>query len=84
MIGWWLWSGRSIGIVLAGGLLSFWALESVSIAVDQALGVAADPSSPVVSTALVPGFIVMGAAQALLLALHIRAVQMAADPARYF
>ena len=65
VIGWWLWSGRSLGIVLAGGLLSFWALESVSIAVDQALGVAADPSSPVVSTALIPGFIVLGAAQAL-------------------
>ena len=68
--------GRSLGIVLAGGLLSFWVLESVSIAVDQALGVAADPSSPVVSTALIPGFIVLGAAQALVLVLHVRAVQL--------
>jgi hypothetical protein len=77
VIGWWLWSGRSLGIVLAGGLLTFWVLESVSIAVDQALGVAADSSSPVVSTALIPGFLVLGAAQALALTLHIRAVQPA-------
>jgi hypothetical protein len=75
IIGWWLWSGRSLGVVLTGGLLGFWILESVSIAVDQALGVAADPSSPVVSTALLPGFLVLAAAQALALVLHLRAVQ---------
>jgi len=75
IIGWWLWSGRSLGIVLAGGLLGFWILESVSIAVDQALGVAADPSSPVVSTSLIPGFLVLATAQALALILHLRAVQ---------
>ena len=75
MIGWWLWSGRSLGIVLAGGLLAFWILESVSIAVDQAFGVAADPSSLVVSTALIPGFLVLATAQAVAFVLHIRAVQ---------
>lgn len=75
VIGWWLWSGRAIGIVLAGGLLSFGVLESVSIAVDQALGVAADPSSPVVSTVLIPGFVVLGATQALVLVLHVRSVR---------
>jgi hypothetical protein len=75
LIGWWLWFGRPLGIVLAGGLLSFWVFESVSIAVDQALGVAADPLSPVVSTALIPGFIVLAAAQVLAIVLHIRAVQ---------
>ena len=75
IISWWLWSGWSLGIVLAGGLLSFWVLESVSIAVDQAFGVAADPSSPVVSTALIPGFIVLATAQALAIVLHVRAVR---------
>ena len=75
IIGWWLWLGRSVGMVLAGGLLGFWILESVSIAVDQGLGVAADPSSPVVSTTLIPGFLVLAAAQALAIVLHIRAVQ---------
>ena len=77
MIGWWLWSGRSLGIVLAGGLLAFWILESVSIAVDQAFGVAADPSSRVVSTALIPGFLVLATAQAVAFVLHVRAVQPA-------
>jgi hypothetical protein len=75
IIGWWLWSGRSLGIVLAGGLLGFWVLESVSIAIDQAFGVAADPSSQVVSTALIPGFIVLATAQALATGLHFRDVQ---------
>jgi len=75
MIGWWLWSGRSLGIVLAGGLLAFWILESVSIAVDQAFGVAADPSSLVVSTDLIPGFLVLATAQAVAFVLHVRAVQ---------
>ncbi len=83
VIGWWLWFGRSLGIVLAGGLLIFWVLESFSIAVDQALGVAADPSSPVVSITLIPGFIVLGAVQALVLVLHVRAVQMTTAPAPY-
>ena len=75
MIGWWLWSGRPLGIVLAGGLLAFWILESVSIAVDQALGVAADPSSLVVSTALIPAFLVLATGQAVAFVLHVRAVQ---------
>ncbi|HSU35747.1 MAG TPA: hypothetical protein VLJ88_08805 [Propionibacteriaceae bacterium] len=80
IIGWWLWSGRPLGIVLAGGLLGFWLLESVSIAVDQALGTAADPSSSVVSTAVIPGFLVLATAQALALVLHLRAVQSQTPP----
>ena len=60
---------------LAGGLLAFWILESVSIAVDQAFGVAADPSSLVVSTDLIPGFLVLATAQAVAFVLHVRAVQ---------
>jgi hypothetical protein len=36
-----------------------WVVESVGIAVDQWLGHAADPSSPAVAVATVPGFLVM-------------------------
>ena len=54
-----VWSGRAEGMMLAGSALVFAVLESVSIAVDQAFGVAADPTSPVVSLAVVPVFVVL-------------------------
>ena len=37
-------------------LLALWVVESVTIAVDQFLGAAADPSSPVVSAVMTPVF----------------------------
>lgn len=54
-----LWSGHAGATILAGSALVFAVLESVSIAVDQAFGVAADPTSPVVSLAVVPIFVVL-------------------------
>ena len=45
LVGWWLWRRRRWGGLLAAGLLVFWVLESATVAVDQWLGSAADPSS---------------------------------------
>jgi hypothetical protein len=52
----WLWRRRPWGYLLAGAGLALWVLESVSVAVDQWYGHAADPASPVASGALVPAF----------------------------
>src|SRR5450755_3059206 len=50
----WLWGRRPSGYLLPGAGLVLWILESLSIAVDQWYGHAADPASPVASGALVP------------------------------
>lgn len=55
----WLRRGRRWGILLATAGLVMWVLEGISVAVDQAYGAAADPSSPVVSAALTPLFAVL-------------------------
>ena len=49
----WLWRRQARGAVVVLAGLGLWCIEAVSIAVDQSFGVAADPSSTVVSTALV-------------------------------
>jgi hypothetical protein len=56
VVGLWLWQGRPWGLVLATAGLVMWVLEGISVAVDQAYGAAADPSSPVASAALTPIF----------------------------
>jgi hypothetical protein len=55
----WLWRQRPWGAVVVGGMLAFWVVESLGIAVDQWLGSVADPASPVVSMTLVPAFLVL-------------------------
>jgi hypothetical protein len=50
---------RPWGYVLTGALLVMLAIETASIGVDQWLGHAADPASPVASDALTPVFAVM-------------------------
>lgn len=61
VVGLWLWRRQSWGLVLAVGGLVLWVLESVSVAVDQAYGAAADPGSPVASAALTPVFATLAA-----------------------
>jgi hypothetical protein len=56
---WWLWRRRPIGHLLVGAGLTLWVLESLSIAVDQWMGSNADPSSPAVTSSLVPVFLVL-------------------------
>lgn len=55
----WLARRRPAGAVVVGALLTLWVVESVSIGVDQWWGASADPTSPVVSKALVPPFLVL-------------------------
>jgi hypothetical protein len=62
---WWLWSGRDWGYVLVPALLTYFVLESLGIAVDQAWGSLADPDSPVVSMAMAPTFRVVAAVTAV-------------------
>jgi hypothetical protein len=58
----WLWRRRPRGYMVAVGALVMWVIESVSIAVDQWYGHAADPGSPVASAALIPAFGVLALA----------------------
>jgi hypothetical protein len=52
----WLWRRRPWGYLLAGAGLVMWVIESISIAVDQIYGHAADPASSVASAAVAPAF----------------------------
>ena len=47
---------RPLGYVLSGSLLVMLAIETASIGVDQWIGHAADPASPVASAAMTPVF----------------------------
>jgi hypothetical protein len=58
----WLWQRRPWGYLVVGAGLTFWVLEAVGVAVDQAFGHAADPQSSVVAV----GVVWMFAALALL------------------
>jgi hypothetical protein len=49
-----LWRRRAWGFLLAGSLLVMLAIETLSIAVDQWLGHAADPASPAAAAEIVP------------------------------
>ena len=51
-----LWRRTAWGVVVGGAMLVVLVLESIAIAVDQWVGAAADPQSPVASAALTPGF----------------------------
>ncbi len=68
----WLWQRRPWGYLIAGGGLVMWVLESISIAVDQWYGHAADPSSPVTSATLVPAFLALAVAGLVPLGLLLR------------
>jgi hypothetical protein len=52
----WLYRRQARGLVVCSAVLGMWAIESVSIAVDQWMGSNADPASPVVSSAMVAPF----------------------------
>jgi hypothetical protein len=52
----WLWRRQPRGYLIVSAGLVMWVIESISIAVDQWYGHAADPASAVASAALVPAF----------------------------
>jgi hypothetical protein len=71
----WLWQRRAWGFLLGGSTLVFWIIESIGIAVDQWLGARADPSSTVVSMAVVPAFVALACIGAVLLWLFMRGIR---------
>jgi hypothetical protein len=62
---WWLWRGESWGYVAVPALLTYFVLEAVGVAADQALGHAADPSSSVASAGAVPLFLAVAVISAV-------------------
>ena len=59
--GLWLWRGRLSSVLLAGTMLVFLVLESISVATDQYFGHLADPSQPTGAIALFAVLTVIGA-----------------------
>jgi hypothetical protein len=51
-----LWRRQAWGFVLAGGMLVYFFIEAISVAVDQWMGSAADPTSTVASATFAPVF----------------------------
>lgn len=70
----WLWQRRPWGIVIGGALLVYGVIEGVGVAVDQAFGHWADPSSTVVAVAAVPGFLVLACIELVALFFYMRAL----------
>lgn len=70
-----LWRRRPWGFVLTGGLLVMLAIETLSIAVDQWLGYAADASSPAASAEIVPVMLVLTAIGLVALGAYLRGMR---------
>jgi hypothetical protein len=77
-----LWRRTAWGVVVGGAMLIVLVLESVAIAVDQWLGAAADPLSPVASASMTPVFLVVAAIGALMVGLWYRGTKSPAARAR--
>lgn len=73
-----LWRRTAWGLVMGGAMLLMLVLESVAIAVDQWVGAAADPASPVASAAMTPAFLVVAAIGAAAFGLWYRGTLPAA------
>ena len=69
-----LWQRKAWGFLLAGGLLAMLTIETLSIAVDQWLGHAADPASPAASAEIVPVMLVLTAIGIVTLGVYLRAM----------
>jgi hypothetical protein len=71
----WLWRRLPWGYLLAGGALAFWALEGLTVAVDQWFGHRADPASDVASAGAVVPFLAAAAVGAFVLWVFLREVR---------
>lgn len=70
----WLWHRRPWGYLLVGGGLAMWALEGLTVAVDQWFGSRADPASTVASSAAVVPFLLASLIGAVALGVFLRHV----------
>jgi hypothetical protein len=69
-----LWQRKPWGFLLTGSLLVMLAIETLSIAVDQWLGHAADPASPAASAEIVPVMLVLTAIGLVALGVYLRSM----------
>jgi len=78
-----LWRRRPWGFLLSGSLLVMLAIETLSIAVDQWLGHAADPASPAAAAEMVPVMLVLTVIGLVALGVYLRAMSghRAVEPA---
>jgi hypothetical protein len=67
-----LWRRRAWGYVLGGGMLVYFVIEAVSIAVDQWMGGTADPTSSVASATLAPAFLLVAGVGLIPLIIYFR------------
>jgi hypothetical protein len=74
---WWLWQRRPVGILLGGAALAFWAVEGLTVAVDQWFGHRADPASTVASGGVVLPFAALSVLGAGVLWAFLRQVRPA-------
>jgi hypothetical protein len=72
---WWLYHRDGRGLLLGGAMVIAWVLEPLTIAVDQWVGVAADPTATYVSTDVIPIMLGLAAVMALPAFLFLRSVQ---------
>lgn len=68
----WLWRRNGWGYLVAGSMLVMWTIEGVTVATDQWMGYAADPSSPAIAVFMVPVFLVLAVASLVSLSLYFR------------
>jgi hypothetical protein len=71
---WWLYHRNGRGLLLGGAMLLAWVLEPLTIAVDQWVGVAADPTATYVSTDVIPIMLGLAAIMAVPAFLFLRSV----------
>jgi hypothetical protein len=71
---WWLCHRDGRGLLLGGAMLIAWVLEPLTIAVDQWVGVAADPTATYVSTDVIPIMLGLAAIMAVPAFLFLRSV----------
>jgi hypothetical protein len=67
-----LWRRTAWGVVVGGAMLVVLVLESIAIAVDQWVGAAADPQSPIASAAMTPVFAAVAVIGAVMVGLWYR------------
>jgi hypothetical protein len=72
---WWLWHRDGRGLLLGGAMLIAWVLEPFTIAVDQWVGVAADPTATYVSTDVIPIMLGLAAVMVVPAFLFLRSVR---------
>jgi hypothetical protein len=78
----WLWRRLAWGYLLAGGALTMWAIEALTVAADQWFGHRADPDSPIASGAAVLPFLAAGAIGVAALVIFLHHVEPATTRSR--